>query len=375
MKTRAFLGMFLLLAFSGTCMGGWLDTTLENAGKKLGNRGVNDAGNSAYDGAKGNVRGSANEKSGEGEKDSSQARATSAGGATIEEAEAVYSKFDFVPGDKTIFFDDFSDTDTGEFPRKWTLDGPKGNPNNAVEVVEYQGKKFLRSAPGTKARGQDSATQYVRLKQKGDLPEKFTVEFDAILGDNGKGGTYGAKEYTLLLSKGKTVADPAVLDVDRLAGPDGLVAAETMKPAFQLLDPVGSWTKFVAVDRAAEDPERMRRVMARERWLEENVAVSGAFAREFVRNAYQEDRLLAGTWRLRGERVVLSCVTAPVLVVTCTRDFICPPAAALPLLEAVGSPDREAVQLECGHIGVVVGSEGPATFYPLVDRWCRRVRP
>jgi len=208
MKTRAFLGIFLVLVFSGTCLGGWLDTTLEGVGKSLGNRGVNDAGNSAYDAGKKSIRGSEKEKPAEGIKGSPEesasssktgrkgsAQATSDSPATIEETEAVYSKFDFVPGDKMIFFDDFSDTDVGEFPRKWHLNGPKGSGNSSVEVVDYQGRRFLRTNPGQKGRGQSESTLYLRLKQKGDLPEKFTIEFDAVLNKD----DYTYHDYFLLL--------------------------------------------------------------------------------------------------------------------------------------------------------------------------------
>ncbi len=166
---------------------------------------------------------------------------------------------------------------------------------------------------------------------------------------------------------------PGVFDVDRSFDGDGLVPTTVMRPGFQLLDPVGSWTKFIAVDEAGDDPERLRRVLARERWLEENVPVSGAFAREFIRNTYQEDRLLAGTWIVRGERVDLARIGAPLLLVCCAKDFICPTAAALPLADAVGSTDKEVHTLPCGHIGVVVGAAGPRHFYPLLDGWLRRV--
>ena len=120
---------------------------------------------------------------------------------TIENAETVYSRYDFIPGDKVIFFDDFSDTDVGEFPRKWTLNGPKGGNNNAVEVVEYQGKRFLRSNPAAKGKSQYESTQFVRLNQKGDLPEKFTVEFDAVFANAIPGGY--PNSYVLLLLNNK----------------------------------------------------------------------------------------------------------------------------------------------------------------------------
>lgn len=167
---------------------------------------------------------------------------------------------------------------------------------------------------------------------------------------------------------------PGVFDVERAVAADGLVPIEIMKPAFQLLDPMGNWTKFLAIEQASHDPTQLRRVLVRERWLEENVPMSGAFAREFIRNGYQEDRLLAGTWSIRGERIDLAAIKQPVNVVACRKDFITPVAAALPLVAAVGGPAVSTV-LETGHIGVVVGSEGPRRFYPLLDRWFREVRP
>lgn len=164
----------------------------------------------------------------------------------------------------------------------------------------------------------------------------------------------------------KDLAD--AVDVERAITPDGLLPVEVMKPAFQLLDPMGNWTKLIALDRAARDPRTLARSLVRERWLEENVPLPGSFARDFLKNAYQEDRLLAGTWTVAGETVDLSSITCPVLVAICDNDFITPPAAALPLADAVGGPVRTE-RLDCGHIGVVVGGFGPKVFYPLLDAW------
>lgn len=217
MKARGLLGIFLLLVFSDTCLGGWLDTTLEGVGKKLGNRAVNDAGDGAYGAAKGTVREPGKEKPADGKGSSPQnspsssktarqdsSDATSGSAVSIEEAELVYSKFDFVPGEKTIFFDDFSDTDVGEFPRKWHLNGPKGGNNVPIEIVEYQGKRFVRSVPSQKGQRQHDSTQYIRLNRKGDLPQKFTIEFDAVFSNAIVSNAKFYNEYYLYLVNEKT---------------------------------------------------------------------------------------------------------------------------------------------------------------------------
>lgn len=199
MKTKLLLGGILFFAGTSICQAGWLGDTLEGAAKRIGNRAVNDATNSTYDAAKGGVRDAVKGDKGTSSKQPARKGSDQQGahesvsappteGLSIEEAEQVYTKFDFIPGSKTIFFDDFSDTDVGEFPRKWTLEGPKPGANNTVDVVEFQGKRFLRSVPG--AKGQPPATQYIRLNQKGDLPEKFTVEFDAVLAPVKEGSVY-----------------------------------------------------------------------------------------------------------------------------------------------------------------------------------------
>jgi len=127
------------------------------------------------------------------------------GAQDLAASETVYSKYDFVPGDKVIFFDDFGDTDVGEFPRKWTLNGPGAGTSNAVEVVRYQERNFLRSQPAaTKQDSQYYSRQYVRLGTKGDLPQKFTVEFDAVFAYCPPGQKNSQTEYVLLLAKDDT---------------------------------------------------------------------------------------------------------------------------------------------------------------------------
>lgn len=165
--------------------------------------------------------------------------------------------------------------------------------------------------------------------------------------------------------------DPAHLDVHTAFPPGTLVPVETMKPAFKMLDPMGNWSKYLGIEAASREPKALARAMARERWLEENVPVSSAFARDLIQYAYQEDRLLAGTWELRGERVDLRRADMPSLVVCCKKDFIAPPESTKPLAEALGR--AELVELDVGHIAVVVGSFAPKVFYPLLDKWFRKV--
>ena len=77
-----------------------------------------------------------------------------------------YSKYDFVPGDKIVYSEDFSQDVVGEFPLKWNTNG-----SGEVVTLEGMGGKWLKLTEGTKYESPYSAK----------LPENYTVEFDLVL--------------------------------------------------------------------------------------------------------------------------------------------------------------------------------------------------
>ncbi|MBT8257004.1 MAG: OmpA family protein [Bacteroidia bacterium] len=92
---------------------------------------------------------------------------------SIEEAENVsdnleiYSKFDYVPGDKLLYFDDFSQDFIGDFPSKWNTNGS----GEVVRLNKAEGNWF------TLLSGYN--IYYIPLLNE-PLPEEYTIEFDLL---------------------------------------------------------------------------------------------------------------------------------------------------------------------------------------------------
>lgn len=89
---------------------------------------------------------------------------------TIEGPEAsfeAYSKYDFIPGEKLIAYEDFSTDAIGDLPQKW-------NTNLSAEVVS------LNTIPGNWMRIGKGYGTYVFSEIPSDIPEDFTLEFDII---------------------------------------------------------------------------------------------------------------------------------------------------------------------------------------------------
>ncbi|WP_350287847.1 OmpA family protein [uncultured Croceitalea sp.] len=78
----------------------------------------------------------------------------------------VYRKFDFVPGDKQLFFDNFSNDFVGDFPSKW-------NTNAGGEVVMLEGsdEKWFELKSGY---------NIYFIPDAPTLPEEYTIEFDIL---------------------------------------------------------------------------------------------------------------------------------------------------------------------------------------------------
>jgi len=77
-----------------------------------------------------------------------------------------YSKYDFVPGERVVFFDDFSQDNVGDFPAVW-------NTNGSAEVMTtnlYPGKWLKITSDRCAISTYDPI----------DLPENYTIEFDVI---------------------------------------------------------------------------------------------------------------------------------------------------------------------------------------------------
>jgi OmpA-OmpF porin, OOP family len=94
------------------------------------------------------------------------ARAQSSSAAAADSS-AVWANFDFVPGERVIFAEDFSRDRIGNFPQR--LEMVNGN----MEVVEWRGKRWLRLEGG------DGGVFVINLPEK--LPQRFTVEFDLTI--------------------------------------------------------------------------------------------------------------------------------------------------------------------------------------------------
>jgi OmpA-OmpF porin, OOP family len=75
------------------------------------------------------------------------------------------SKYDFIPGEKVIFYDDFTSENIGDFPASWLTNGS----GEIVKSDKFPGRWFHITKMG-----------YFIPESKEDFTDNFTIEFDFI---------------------------------------------------------------------------------------------------------------------------------------------------------------------------------------------------
>jgi polyhydroxyalkanoate synthase subunit PhaC len=175
-------------------------------------------------------------------------------------------------------------------------------------------------------------------------------------------------------SKGGLLAElvaPQHFDVDAIASA-GNVAPMQMQTGFWALRPTGQISKWFGLADRGDDPAFREAFGALETWAGDNIPFPAAAYTTYIRELYQENRLIHAEHAVAGRRVDLRSITCPVLTIVADKDTICPPDAALALNGLASSKVKDVVTVPGGHVGAVVGSKAEKTLYPKVVDWIRR---
>ena len=166
------------------------------------------------------------------------------------------------------------------------------------------------------------------------------------------------------------------IDIDDVLDENGNVPAGVMLNAFRTLQPLAVVNGYVDLWERLDSDRYVAGYQTMGRWTKDHIPFPGGVARQVERmligeNAFMTDRLV-----LDGRAVHLADIACPFLTVLATRDTIVPEPAAAPLIGLVGSPEREELRLDAGHVGLFVGRTAAKTTVPtLFDFLQRRSDP
>lgn len=160
-----------------------------------------------------------------------------------------------------------------------------------------------------------------------------------------------------------------IFNVDAVVNAYGNVPTWLMESGFRLMTPTNNITKWRDLWKLRKKEGFIEIWRAMERWASDNVPFPGELYRQYVRDTYQKNRFIKGEMIVDGERVDLSQIKAPLLVVTAKKDQTVPEASAAALMDVVGSLDKTHNAYAAGHIGLSTSSKATRQFWPEISAW------
>lgn len=160
------------------------------------------------------------------------------------------------------------------------------------------------------------------------------------------------------------------IDVDALVDTVGNVSGDLMNWMFLSLKPfrlIGQ--KYLDMVNGLHDEEQARNFLRMEKWIFDSPDQVGETFRQFVKDFYQNNRLIKGEVRIGSQTVDLKNVTMPVLNIYAQQDHLVPPPASIALKGYVGSPDYSELDFPGGHIGIYVSRKSQKTVPPAIGEW------
>lgn len=168
----------------------------------------------------------------------------------------------------------------------------------------------------------------------------------------------------LLFSWSKHINADALVDTYRVIPGDFLNAGFLMLMPFTL-----NIRKYVDMLHVLEDKEKLLNFLRMEKWIFDSPGQAGECLRQFIKDCYQENKLVKGELKVGDKLVNLKNITMPLLNIYASADHLVPPSSTKPLNDLVGSTDKVLYEFKGGHIGVFVGSKSQKELAPAISKW------
>lgn len=162
------------------------------------------------------------------------------------------------------------------------------------------------------------------------------------------------------------------LDVDVMVDTLGNVPGDFMNGGFLMLKPFQLMAqKYVGIVSILDQQQSMRSFLRMEKWIFDSPDQAGETFRQFIKDFFQDNKLIKGEVEIGGERIDLARVTMPILNIYATEDHLVAPASSMVLERYVGSKDVTTLPFPGGHIGIYVSSRSQKELAPAIASWVK----
>jgi len=177
---------------------------------------------------------------------------------------------------------------------------------------------------------------------------------------------------TLLNMRGGCTLGAEALDVDLMVEALGNVPGDFLNLEFLMLKPhqLGI-QKYLDFPEVVDSEAKLLNFLRMEKWIFDSPDQAGEAYRQFLKDFYQQNKLIKDEVVIGDRPVHLSNVTMPVLNLYAEKDHLVPPKSSLALEQYVGTQDYTVHSFPVGHIGMYVSGKVQRDLPPVIANWLK----
>jgi len=159
------------------------------------------------------------------------------------------------------------------------------------------------------------------------------------------------------------------LNLDNLVDTLGVIPADFIERSFAMLRPAQKTAGQLRLWEQMWNDEFVKSYRAFERWGNETLGLPGTYYKDTTKELMWGNKLFTEELVVAGKSAKLSNITVPLMHVIAEHDHIATYGATKPLLELVGSKDKNEVVLKGGHVSLIAGPNAVRRMWPQINEW------
>lgn len=177
---------------------------------------------------------------------------------------------------------------------------------------------------------------------------------------------------TLLNMRGGCTLGAEAIDVDLMVQALGNVPGDFLNLEFLMLKPLQlGYQKYLDFPDIMENEDKLLNFMRMEKWIFDSPDQAGETYRQFMKDFYQQNKLIKGEVMIGNKQVNLANLTMPILNLYAEKDHLVPPESTLALENYITSKDYTAQGFPVGHIGMYVSGKVQKELPPTIVNWVK----
>jgi len=162
------------------------------------------------------------------------------------------------------------------------------------------------------------------------------------------------------------------MDPDLMVEALGNIPGDLLNFGFLMLKPFQlNIDKYLGMADVLDNETKLINFLRMEKWIFDSPDQAGEAFRQFLKDFFQQNKLIKGEVEIGGRRVDLHNITMSVLNLYAEQDHLVPPASSMALEKYVGTEDYAARCFPVGHIGMYVSGKVQRDLPPTIAEWLK----